>query len=88
MGRPIRTEVIVVPILAPIMTPIDWGRVINPALTSPTTRAVVPDEDWIKTVITIPTNIPLSGEFVDFSMIILSLFPASVLSDVLIKLIP
>lgn len=37
--------VIVVPILAPMMTPIAWERFIKPAFTNPTTMTVVAEED-------------------------------------------
>ena len=37
--------VTVVPMLAPIMTPIDWVSVNNPAFTKLTTITVVADED-------------------------------------------
>ena len=42
---PIVKAVTVVPILAPIITPIAWRNVINPALTSPTVITVVPELD-------------------------------------------
>ena len=37
--------VTVVPILAPIITPIDWAKVSKPAFTKLTTITVVADED-------------------------------------------
>ena len=39
--------VIVVPILAPMMTPIACAREIKPALTNPTTSTVVAELDWV-----------------------------------------
>lgn len=41
----INQAVTVVPILAPIMTPIDWVRVSRPAFTKLTTMTVVADDD-------------------------------------------
>ena len=37
--------VMVVPMLAPIITPIDWVSVISPAVMKPTTSTVVTEED-------------------------------------------
>ena len=42
---PIINAVTVVPMFAPIITPIACLNVINPALTSPTVKAVVPELD-------------------------------------------
>lgn len=52
--------VTVVPILAPIMTPIDWVSVRRPAFTKLTTITVVADEDWMSAVINIPVSTPVT----------------------------
>ena len=52
--------VTVVPILAPMMTPIAWDRFMIPALTKPTTMTVVADELWMTAVITAPRSTPIS----------------------------
>lgn len=46
--------VIVVPTLAPMMTPIDCDIVISPADTKPTTSTIVTDELWITEVTKAP----------------------------------
>ena len=51
--------VMVVPRLAPMITPIDWMRVSSPALTKDTTSTVVADEDWTSEVVRKPVKIPL-----------------------------
>ena len=43
-------DVIVVPILAPIITPIACDSLIIPEFTKPTTITVVADDDWITAV--------------------------------------
>jgi len=53
--------VMVVPILAPMMTPIAWLSVIRPALTNPTTMTVVADELWMIMVTRAPTMTPRKG---------------------------
>ena len=58
---PIINAVIVVPMLAPMITPIACRKVISPALTKPTVMTVVPEEVWISTVTTMPTMTPLIG---------------------------
>ena len=52
--------VMVVPILAPIMTPILCTKVIRPALTKLTTITVVALELWMSAVIKIPVNTPMT----------------------------
>ena len=49
--------VIVVPMLAPMITPIDWESWSNPALTKLTTMTVVADEDWTIAVMANPVKI-------------------------------
>ena len=46
--------VTVVPMLAPMITPMAWIRLSISALTKPTTMTVVAVEDWTSTVIRIP----------------------------------
>ena len=54
ISQPVR----VVPILAPIIIPIDWVRESNPALTKLTTITVVAEDDWTKHVVIKPVNTP------------------------------
>jgi hypothetical protein len=48
--------VMVVPRLAPMITPIDWISVSRPALTNETTSTVVADEDWTSEVVRKPVK--------------------------------
>ena len=50
--------VIVVPMLAPMITPTDCDSDIRPALMKPTTSTVVTDDDWITAVIRAPVAAP------------------------------
>ena len=50
--------VTVVPMLAPMMTLIDWLRVSSPALTKLTTMTVVADDDWTRAVMSTPVSTP------------------------------
>lgn len=52
--------VTVVPILAPMMTPIDWPNVSKPAFTKLTTITVVAEDDWIRAVIKTPVSMPVT----------------------------
>ena len=52
--------VTVVPMLAPIMTPMDWASVISPAFTKLTTITVVALDDWINAVMRIPVSTPIT----------------------------
>ena len=52
--------VIVVPKLAPMMTPIDSVSVSKPALTKLTTRTVVAEDDWTREVVKNPVNTELT----------------------------
>ena len=47
--------VMVVPMLAPMMTPMAWRRAMKPLLTSPTTITVVTELDWTQQVTKVPT---------------------------------
>ena len=51
--------VMVVPISAPMMMPIDCDSDSSPAEMNPTTRTVVTEEDWMVAVITAPVRTPL-----------------------------
>jgi hypothetical protein len=57
--KEISHAVAVVPMWAPIITPIALPKASRPAFTILTTMTVVPLEDWIKAVIMIPVRIPL-----------------------------
>ena len=50
--------VIVVPMLAPMMTPMDCARDMSPAEMKPTTSTVVTEEDWITAVTSAPVPRP------------------------------
>ena len=80
--------VIVVPILAPIITPIAWGKLIIPALTNPTTITVVALLLCITIVTTIPTKTPIITLLVSSSIILLSFDPADFWSPSPIRFIP
>lgn len=69
--------VTVVPILAPIMTPMDCESVNNPALTKLTTITVVAEEDCTSAVISTPVNIPVTLLVVIAVNIFRSLSPAN-----------
>lgn len=71
--------VTVVPILAPIMTPMDCESVNNPALTKLTTITVVAEEDCTSAVISTPVNIPVTLLVVIAVNIFRSLSPANFL---------
>ena len=51
-------NVVVVPRLAPMMTPIDWIRVRRRAWTKLTTMTVVAEEDWTRQVTRNPVITP------------------------------
>ena len=72
-------EVIVVPILAPIIMPTAWFSFIIPELTNPTTITVVAEEDCITAVTTAPSNTARDVLDVNFSSIPSS-FPPDVLA--------
>ena len=66
--------VTVVPMFAPIMTPIADTRFISPAFTKETTMTVVADEDWMTTVMRKPVRMESSLFPVIISMVLLN-FP-------------
>ena len=84
----ISSEVTVVPMLAPIITPTACASVIMPALTKPTTMTVVAVDDWIIAVTTKPTSTAKKRFPVSTSSIRLSLAPAAFSSPSPIVLIP
>ena len=73
----INQAVTVVPIFAPIITPIDSISDNNPALAKLTTITVVAEEDWIKRVIRKPVKTPNTLFLVMLLKIWRSLFPAA-----------
>ena len=80
--------VTVVPILAPIMTPMDCAKVIRPALTKLTTITVVADEDCMMAVMRIPVSTPMTRLPVIAARIARSLLPANFSKPSLIIFIP
>ena len=76
-NREMIQAVTVVPILAPIITPIALARESNPAFTILTTITVVPLEDWIRAVMMIPVSTRLKRVEVIDSRKDLSLSPAA-----------
>ena len=68
--------VTVVPMLAPMMTPMAWCSCIRPELTKPTAMTVVAPLDWITAVTTRPSSRPLMGEEVILLRMPCSLLPA------------
>ena len=75
--KAISWAVMVVPILAPRITPIAWARVMNPELTKPITITVVADELWMMAVTPAPTITADTGLEVMVSKNCLSRLPAS-----------
>ena len=69
--------VTVVPIFAPMITPMACFRFMIPALTNPTTITVVADELWITAVIPAPSSTPISLFFVKTSSKDFILLPAA-----------
>ena len=80
--------VTVVPMLAPIITPMACAKVSRPAFTKLTTITVVADEDWMTVVIPKPVNTPLRGLEVMAERKPLSLSPAAFCKPELIRFIP
>ena len=66
-SRAIKTLVMVVPILAPKITPVACARSMIPALIKPMTMTVVAEEDWITTVTNTPSRKPIIRFRVSFS---------------------
>ena len=68
--------VTVVPMLAPMITPMDCFRVISRELTKPTTMTVVAEELWITAVTPRPVRKPLILLSVNLPRRVFRLFPA------------
>ena len=68
-------DVIVVPILAPMIIPTACSSFIIPELTKPTTMTVVADDDWITAVTPAPSNTANKVLDVNFSSITSNLPP-------------
>ena len=68
--------VTVVPILAPMMMPTAWVRLMMPALTKPTTMTVVAEELWIMAVTAAPTRTPSRRLLVSTPRSLCILWPA------------
>ena len=64
--------VIVVPIFAPMITPIALRSLSTRALTKPTTITVVAEEDWIAAVTSAPSKAALKILLVSFSSVLSS----------------
>ena len=80
--------VTVVPMLAPMMTPIAWVRFINPALTNETIMTVVALELWIRAVTKMPVSTPITRFLVIEASTVLNRSPANFSSPSLIIFIP
>ena len=68
--------VTVVPMFAPMMTPMACFKVISPEFTKPTTMTVVADELWIMAVTTRPVRKPVIVLPVILLSVVRSLLPA------------
>ena len=77
-----------VPMLAPIITPMAWVRVRIPAFTKLTTITVVALDDWITAVTPSPVTTPLKGLEVMDATNFLRPSPAVFWSPELIMFIP
>ena len=80
--------VTVVPMLAPIITPVDSINVMSPAFTKLTTITVVVVDDWVMVVAPKPVKIPLIRLVVIPFRIARSLLPATFCSPSLNTFIP
>ncbi len=80
--------VMVVPMFAPMITPIDWEKDINPAVVKPTTSTVVTDEDWIIAVTNAPVSAPVNRLEVSFARTSFIRSPATAFRAAVIWSIP
>ena len=80
--------VTVVPMFAPMITPMDCRRVMIPELTKPTTITVVAEELWITAVTPRPVKNPLILLFVSLPSRAFSPFPARLSSPSPITFMP
>ena len=69
--------VTVVPMLAPMITPMDCASVIRPAFTKLTTITVVALDDWMRAVMRIPVSTPITRFFVIAAKILRRRSPAN-----------
>ena len=81
MAKATICAVIVVPTLAPRMTPIDWLSVSNPAEMKPTTSTVVTEDDWMTAVMRAPAIAAVKRFLVSRASSFFMLLPATVLRD-------
>ena len=86
--KAVSCAVIVVPILAPIMTPMACVRLRSPELTKPMTMTSVAEELWIIKVTSTPTATAIKRLLVAFSRMTRSLSPAALRSPDDINVIP
>ncbi len=80
--------VTVVPMLAPMMTPIDCERLKRPAFTKETTMTVVAEEDWMMLVTTKPESTAEKRLFVMAFKAFLRPWPAALCTPSLKSFIP
>ena len=80
--------VTVVPMLAPMMTPMAWVRFISPALTNETIMTVVALELWMSAVTKMPVSTPVTRFLVMEARMVLNRSPANFSSPSLIIFIP
>ena len=80
--------VTVVPMLAPMITPMDWDIDMSPEVMKPTTSTVVTDEDWITAVTKAPVMTAANRLAVSAPRIPRMRSPATALSDSVIRSIP
>ena len=78
----------VVPMLAPMITPMAFPRVRRPAFTKLTTMMVVAEEDCTRQVTTVPVSTRLNALEVILAMKALSLSPADFWRPSLMSAIP
>ena len=69
--------VTVVPMLAPMMTPMDCASVISPAFTKLTTITVVALDDWMSAVMSTPVSTPITRFLVIAARILRRRSPAN-----------
>ncbi len=87
-NRAMTQAVNVVPTLAPIITAIDWPRVISPAFTKLTTITVDADELWIRAVMKNPVTVPVKRLRVIADRMLRSRSPAAFCNPSLMTFIP
>ena len=80
--------VMLVPIMAPMTTPIACLTFIMPEFTKPTTMTEVADEDWITAVTPVPRSMPFKGVLERRYKISSSLLPATSFNPSPISAIP